>query len=400
MIAFMEGNLLICQGLFHGGISSTLTSLSSKHMNKVFIAPGRYVQGRNALSEAGALVGALGKRVMTLWDAQVKAIVGETLLASLQGAGLSVEDVLFNGDSTKAEAARVAKLIQERNVDVIMGVGGGKTLDTAKAAAAATGVKVVTCPTVASNDSPTSSFTVWYDELGNCNGFESWGTNPDLVLVDTQVIAQAPVRTFVAGMGDALSTWLEVDACSKSRSQNLAGGTATMAAKALARLCYDILMEHGLEAKRSVEKKIVTPALEKVIEANVLLSGLGFESGGCATAHMIANCLPSYPECHGLMHGHEVGFGIITQLCLDDDMPVALAHRIVDFEIAIGLPVTFADLGLAGVSRDRLARIGEICGGPGSLCENHPFPVSPDDIVDAMIAADALGEERKRLLKS
>ena len=344
------------------------------------------------------MVGALGKRVMTLWDAQVKGIVGETLLASLQSAGLSVEDVLFNGDSTKAEAARVAQLIQERKVDVIMGVGGGKTLDTAKAAAAAAGVKVVTCPTVASNDSPTSSFTVWYDEQGNCTGFESWGTNPDLVLVDTQVIAQAPVKTFVAGMGDALSTWLEAEACFKARGPNLAGGTATMAALALARLCYDILMEHGLDAKRAVEKKIVTPSLEKVVEANVLLSGLGFESGGCSTSHMVANCLPSFPECHGLMHGHEVGFGIVTQMCLDDDMAVERMHRIVDFEIAVGLPVTFADIGLPGVARERLARIGEICAGPGSLCENHPFPVCADDIVNAMIAADALGEERKRLL--
>jgi glycerol dehydrogenase len=350
------------------------------------------------LNEAGVLVGALGKRVMTLWDAQVKGIVGETLLASLQGAGLSVEDVLFNGDSTKAEAARVAQLIQERKVDVIMGVGGGKTLDTAKAAAAAAGVKVVTCPTVASNDSPTSTFTVWYDEQGNCTGFESWGTNPDLVLVDTQVIAQAPVKTFVAGMGDALSTWLEAEACFKARGPNLAGGTATMAALALARLCYDILMEHGLDAKRAVEKKIVTPSLEKVVEANVLLSGLGFESGGCSTSHMVANCLPSFPECHGLMHGHEVGFGIVTQMCLDDDMAVERMHRIVDFEIAVGLPVTFADIGLPGVTRERLARIGEICAGPGSLCENHPFPVCADDIVNAMIAADALGEERKRLL--
>lgn len=345
------------------------------------------------------MVGALGQRVMTLWDAQVKGVVGEALLASLRGAGLSVEDVAFNGDSTKAEAARVAQLIRERNVEVIMGIGGGKTLDTAKAAAAAAGVKVVTCPTVASNDSPTSSFTVWYDEQGNCTGFESWGTNPDLVLVDTQVIAQAPVRTFVAGMGDALSTWLEADACFKARGANLAGGTATMAARTLARLCYDILMEHGLEAMRAVEKQLVTPAVEKVVEANVLLSGLGFESGGCATAHMIANCLPSYPECHGLMHGHEVGFGIITQLCLDDDMPVERAHRIVDFEIAIGLPVTFAELGLSGVTRERLARIGEICAGPGSLCENHPFSITPDDIVNAMMAADALGGERQKLLR-
>jgi glycerol dehydrogenase len=369
-------------------------------MHRVFIAPRRYVQGVNALKDAGTLVGALGKRVTTLWDGQVKGIVGETLLASLRGAGLSVQDVAFAGDSTKAEAARVAQLLRESKAEVIMGVGGGKTLDTAKAAAAAAGIKVVTCPTVASNDSPTSSFTVWYDEHGNCNGFESWGVNPDLVLVDTQVIAQAPVRTFVAGMGDALATWLEAEACFKARGPNLAGGTSTLAALALARLCYDILLEHGVAAKRAVEKKIVTPAVEKVVEANVLLSGLGFESGGCATAHMVANCLPSYPECHGLMHGHEVGFGLVTQLCLDDDMPVERAQRIVDFEIAVGLPVTFADIGLPGVSRARLARIGEICAGPGSLCENHPFAVSADDIVNAMIAADALGETRKRALNS
>ena len=141
----------------------------------------------------------------------------------------------------------------------------------------------------------------------------------------------------------------------------------------------------------------MTPAVEKCIEANVLLSGLGFESCGVATAHMIANCLPSFPECHGLMHGEEVGFGIVSQLCLDEDMPVAEMHRIVDFEIAIGLPVTFAELRLAGIGRERLQKIGDICAGKGSLCENHPFTVTSASVVDAMIAADALGRERKKL---
>ncbi len=368
-------------------------------MNKVFIAPGRYVQGKGVLSQSGELVGALGKHVMVLWDAQVKGIVGETLLGSLKAAALKVEDVAFAGDSTKAEAERVAGIIRELKVEVVMGVGGGKTLDTAKAAAAYAGVKIVTCPTVASNDSPTSSYTVWYDERGNCLGFESWGVNPHLVLVDTEVIARAPVRTFVAGMGDALATSLEAEACFSVRGPNLAGGTATLAALTLAALSYDILMEHGVAAKRAVERKIVTPAVEKVIEANVLLSGLGFESGGCATAHMVANCLPSFPECHGLMHGDEVGFGLITQLCLDDDMPVERIHEIVDFEIAVGLPVTFADIGLAGVTRARLQPIGDICAGPGSLCANHPFKVTADDIVNAMIAADALGEARKSMIQ-
>jgi len=365
-------------------------------MHKVLIAPRKYVQGRNVLQDAGGLIGALGKKVMVLWDANVKDIVGETLLASLGEAKLEVVDVDFQGDSTKAEAKRVAGIISAQGADVSMGVGGGKVLDTAKAAAATTGAKVVTCPTIASNDSPTSSYTVWYDEEGNCMGFESWGVNPDLVLVDTQVIGNGPVEAFVGGMGDALGTWVEVEACFKTRGPNLAGGTATMAARAIAQLCYEVLMEHGVEAKRAVEQNLVTPAVEKVVEANVLLSGLGFESGGVATAHMVANCLPSFPECHGLMHGHEVGFGVITQLCLDDDMDVDLMHDIVDFEIAIGLPVTFADIGLEGVGRDRLKTIGDICGGEGSLCANHPFPVTSDDIVTALMAADALGSERQQ----
>jgi len=366
-------------------------------MNKVLIAPRKYVQGKNVLKEAGSLISPIGKRVMLLWDANVKSIVGETLLGSLTAADVEVVEVEFNGDSTKAEAERVAAIATESKVEVCIGVGGGKTLDTAKAAAAAAGTKTVTIPTLASTDSPTSSFTVWYDEEGNCTGFESWGVNPDLVLVDTQVIANGPVRAFVAGMGDALGTWVEAAAVFQVRGPNLAGGTSTQAGMAICRLCRDLIMEHGLEAKRAVEKNIVTPAVEKVVEANILLSGLGFESSGVATAHMVANCLPSFPECHGLMHGDEVGFGIVTQLCLDDDLAVEEMHRIVDFEIAIGLPVTFAQLGLEGISRERLKIIGDICGGPGSLCENHPFEVTSEDVVDAMIAADALGTERRKL---
>jgi glycerol dehydrogenase len=249
---------------------------------------------------------------------------------------------------------------------------------------------------MASTDAPTSSYTVWYDDKGACQGFESWGVNPDLVLVDSQVIAEAPVRSFVAGMGDALSTWVEAEVVYSTGRANLAGGRATLVAMAIARLGYDTLMAHGLEAKRAVEQKVVTPAVEKVIEANTLMSGLGFESCGVATAHMIANCLPGFPECRGLMHGEEVAFGIISQFCLDEKIATAEMHRMVDFMVAVGLPVTFAELGLAGVTRERLRAIGDVCAGPGSLCHAHPFKVTSEAVVDAMIAADALGQTTRR----
>jgi glycerol dehydrogenase len=114
---------------------------------------------------------------------------------------------------------------------------------------------------------------------------------------------------------------------------------------------------------------------------------------------MIANLLSNVPECQqkGLMHGEKVGFGIITQLCLDDEFGVNDKYTIVDFEVQLGLPVTFAELGLEGVARGQLEDIGQACAGEGSLCANHPFEVTATDVVDAMIAADALGCARQRI---
>jgi glycerol dehydrogenase len=278
-----------------------------------------------------------------------------------------------------------------------VGIGGGKVLDVAKAVAVDAQIKMVTCPTIASNDSPTSAASVWYDAEHNFIGFDCWPFNPDVVLVDTQVIAEGPIRAFVAGMGDALATWIEAAAAYKSRAPNIAGGAPTMAAMAIAELCYTTLLEHGLDANRAVQHNVVTPAVEKVVEANVLLSGLGFESGGLATAHMIANLLSNVPECKDLMHGEKVGFGIATQLCLDDETDVDEVYTVFDFQIEIGLPVTLADVNLEGVSRERLRQIGEVCAGEGSLCHNHPFEITPEGVVDAMIAADALGRQRKEL---
>jgi glycerol dehydrogenase len=176
---------------------------------------------------------------------------------------------------------------------------------------------------------------------------------------------------------------------------NIAGGISTLAAMAIAELGYEILLEHGEEAKRAVERGVLTPSVEKVIEANILHSGLGFESGGLATAHMIANCLPSFKECRHLMHGEEVGFGVISQLCLDKAVSMDEVYEAVDFEVAVGLPVTFADIGLEGITADRLQSIGDVCASEGSLCGSHCFAVTSEAVVDAMVAADALGTDRK-----
>ncbi len=364
-------------------------------MHSVLIGPRKYVQGRGALADAGMYLKVLGKRPVLLWDETVRGIIGATVLESLERAQMEPVEVEFGGECTKREVARIVKIIKDSGADISVGLGGGKTLDAAKAAGIETGIRIVTCPTIASNDSPTSAATVWYDEDGNFTHFDCWPFNPDLVLVDSLVISRAPVRTLVAGMGDALATWVEAKVALATGAGNIAGGVATLAAMAIAELGYETLMEHGIDAMRAVENDALTPSVEKVIEANILHSGLGFESGGLATAHMVANCLPSFAQCRGLMHGEEVSFGVVTQLCLDRAVAMDEVYEAVDFLVAVGLPVTFEDIGLEDVSREELKRIGDVCASAGSLCESHCFQVTGEAVVDAMVAADALGRDRK-----
>ena len=369
-------------------------------MKKTLVTPRRYIQGPGVIAELGQTVKPLGDKTLVLWDELVCGIVSQTVRESLQAASIEFAEHIFTGEATSEQRSLAAEAAKACGAQSIIAFGGGKVLDTAKGAAFDAKTAMVSCPTIASTDSPTSACSVWYDDEGNYEGFDMWPFNPDIVIVDTEVIVQAPVHTFIAGMGDALATWLEAEAVQKSRGLNFVGAHATMAALQWAELSFNTIMEYGLDALRDVSNHLVTPAVEKVVEANVLLSGVGFESVGLACAHDVGNFLSNFHECHakGLMHGHKVGFGILTQLCLDDEMEPSRKMSILDFEIALGLPVTLEDLGLGSVPIERIREIGDACAAEGSLSSNHPFPITSQSIVNAILAADALGRERKEML--
>jgi glycerol dehydrogenase len=357
--------------------------------------PGKYCQGKGLLKQAGKWVSTCGKHPLVLWEKFLQDQLGDTLRRSFAEAEIDFHETLFAGETTKAATDELVTLVRERGCDMVVGLGGGKAIDTAKAAAALSGVRCVIVPTIAASDAPTSACTVWYNDAGEFDGFDMWESNPNLVLVDTEVIAKAPVRFLVAGMGDALATWPEAHAAFQKRVVSCAGGTPTMTAMAMARLCFDTLLEYGVEAKAAVEQGVVTPALEKVVEANILLSGVGWESGGLATAHGIANSLPLIQETHGLMHGEKVSFGLMTQLCLEQDLAAQEIYKIVDFLVEVGLPVTFKDTNMQQVTKERLLDFAQQICGADSFVHNHPFTVAPGDLVDAMLAADSLGRRRQ-----
>lgn len=215
-------------------------------------------------------------------------------------------------------------------------------------------------------------------------------SNPDMVMMDTEIIAESPVRLTVAGMGDALATYFEARACQRSDAASCAGGKITGAAMALAKLCFDTLMEEGVKAKLALEADACTEAVEKVIEANTLLSGIGFESGGLAGAHAIHNGLTVLEECHHMYHGEKVAFGTITQLVLEN-IPSEELQQVIDFCIECGLPVTLEQLGAGKITEEQLMKVAEAVCAETDTLHNMPFEVTPKKVADAIKAADAYG---------
>jgi glycerol dehydrogenase len=204
-------------------------------MIKVFIAPRRYVQGVGVLKEIGKYVAPLGKRALVAWGPNVSQAFGDLISKSFAEHKVELISYVFSGECDRPQVAAGIEKVKAEGADVVVGLGGGKAIDLGKAIAMGAGVKFASVPTIASNDAPTSAATVYYTCEGDFEGWDIWPANPDLVLVDTEVIVNADARWLVSGMGDGLCTWYEAEAAFKGRRTALAGGVATMAAMNLAK---------------------------------------------------------------------------------------------------------------------------------------------------------------------
>ena len=359
-------------------------------MANTIISPNRYVQGRGELKNLPEHAKKLGKKLFVIISASGLKRVRDLLEKSFENTGMELVFEEFQGECCETEIKRLGSRFQENKCDLVVGVGGGKIHDSAKAAAYYQGAPVVIIPTIASTDAPCSALSVIYSETGVFERYLFLNSNPDLVLVDTDIIAAAPSRLLVSGMGDALATYFEARAVAASGALSCAGGKPTKGALALAKLCYETLLEDGVKAKLAVEAGACTQAVENIIEANTYLSGIGFESGGLAGAHAIHNGLTVIKDCHHLYHGEKVAFGTLTQLVLDN-AGQKLLEEVIGFCMDVGLPTTFAELGMARPDKDLLMEAAVRACSPDDTLVNMPFEVTPEMVYAAMVGADALG---------
>lgn len=362
-------------------------------MTRIVVTPGKYVQGAGEIAKLYDYTSVYGEgNVYALVSAGNLKRYRELILSSYEGKSSSLILEAFGGECSDAEIQKHIANIEGKDVGVVMGIGGGKTLDTAKAVAHELKLPVVIAPTAASTDAPTSALSVIYTEDGQFDRYLFLPSNPNVVVMDEDIIVHAPERLFIAGMGDALATYFEADATRKSNGNTIAGAKQTKTAMALAKLCFDTLMEDGVKAAAAIRHQSLTIAVSNVIEANTLLSGLGFESGGLAGAHAIHNGMTALSELHHLLHGEKVAFGTLTQMALEN-RPEEELLEVIAFCQEVGLPTTFEALGIPEVSKEDLEKVAALANAEGDTMGNMPFEVSNDAIVGAMYVVDELAKQ-------
>ena len=355
--------------------------------------PGQYIQGYGLIDRLPEIMGKYSNKMMALVADGFVDQLTEVMKSShdeINDSDRMVE--VFTGECTFAEVDRVHKLAVDNGIGVLAGVGGGKALDCAKLVADRMDIPVIIVPTIASTDAPCTGNAVVYDEAGVVVDFIKQKEHPKAVIVDTEIIAQAPIRFLVAGMGDALSTGYEANSVALSGAKTYHGGKMTETGLALARLATEIILKHGRQAKKDCEAGQVTPELEKVIEANILLSGIGFESTNIATAHSIHNALTQIPRTKKYQHGEKVAFGVLVGLHLNGADKSEM-EKVYSFSKDVGLPVTFAEIGLADTTDDELRIISEDACGEYSFIFNEPVEITVDKVQAALLAADKMGRE-------
>ena len=319
-----------------------------------FGAPRLYIQGDGALDELPGLVAQHGRCPLIVADAVVTDLLEPRLRALFKDSAPVFAD--FGGECTAVEIDRLAALTAETKADVVVGLGGGKAIDSAKGVRIARDLPIIVCPTIASNDSPTSRLAVIYTEAHAISEVRLMAANPDAVQVDTGLLARAPVRYLRAGIGDALSKVFEVAQCADSDGLNFFGGRPTRMSLGISRTCYDILREHSSAAIADVQAQRVTPAVENVVEACVLLSGLAFERGGLSIAHSLTRGFSAIPAIGNALHGDQVAVGLLVQLMLSKGQQETL-RDILGFYAEIGLPRGPSALGCRMDDYRTIARI-------------------------------------------
>jgi glycerol dehydrogenase len=359
-----------------------------------FALPKRYISESGAVSRAGEAVGEVSGRVLIIGGKTALGAAGDALTDSFGARGVEYETIVHGGYPSLRAAREFAGRAAESGAGAIVGVGGGRILDAAKAAGHFAGLPVIAVPTIAATCAAWAPTSIMYSDEGEFTEFLSYSEAPVLVVADTDVIARAPVRYMRSGAADALARWYE-------NRTNLARSNGFYLRWTLkqAELIREILRGEGLAAIDDLARGRYDPArAREVIDANILLTGFFVSprnteepfTGGFA--HPLYHTFSILHDLHGTLHGEQIAFFLIAAGVIENVPDDELNERLSIFS-ALRQPLTLEAIGLKDGADEKL-RIGiQAFLSASAAYGRRAADISEEQIYDAIIKADGLGRK-------
>lgn len=355
-------------------------------LSALTVAPLRVLRGSAALMQAGVAIARLGNRPLVVGGDRTLGMTQPQWQPVLEQQQLQVEMASYSPDCSETSLESLQQAVNTHQADLIIGIGGGKALDTAKLLAHRAQLPVVTVPTSAATCAAWTALSNIYSHEGAFLYDVSLNKCPDLLVLDYSLIQTAPQRTLVAGIGDALAKWYEASVSSGHSEQTL-----IIAAVQQARVLRDILFQKSAAALKEPGGE----AWREVVDATILLAGVigGLGGAQCRTvaAHAVHNGLTHILASHEALHGEKVAYGILVQLRLEEmlqgnQLAASARQQLLKFYTQIGIPQTLGDLGLGNITLSELRQAAEITCSPNSDIHRLPFKVVPEQIMAAMVS--------------
>ena len=366
-------------------VSEKLPTSSNVPFLSLEIAPKKVIRGSDILQQAVVHISNLGVRPLLVSGKSSFSKVEPYIEPLLKASSLHTARGKYTPDCSESSLKALHRKAKEHKADVIIGVGGGKALDTAKLLAHQLKLPVVTIPTSAATCAAWTALSNVYSDEGAFLYDVPLNNCPDLLLLDYELIKTAPQHTLVAGIGDAIAKWYEASVSSGQSEE-----TMVIAAVQQARVLRDILFQKSVEALKNPG----SPVWKQVVDATVLLAGVigGIGGAQCRTvaAHAVHNGLTHL--CAGKsIHGEKVAYGILVQLRLEEmlqgnQLAASARQQLLKFYQDIGLPQNLNHLNLENITLAQLQNAVEITLQEKSDIHRLPFTVSPEQLMAAMVS--------------
>ena len=354
------------------------------------LAPRRYLKIRGGISHLPDLLTPYGTRLFFLFDPLIHHRYGASFISPFHTSGWHVREGCLQRECCEEEGRHHIDALEKSPPDLVVGIGGGKTLDLAKWIAARLGIPFVALPTSAATCAATTSVTVLYSPSGSYLQTVTT-TPPILTLIDPTVQLSQPPRLLAAGMADAIAKWIEARGKRKIHHKRI----FPAAALSLARLSYEFLTREGTRGLEDLKKGQWTPVLSEITDINLLITGListlGGESVRVSAAHAFQDAFCGLGTKRDTLHGEWVAFGILVQLVLEKNPPSLVRRHLALFR-RWEMPMSLEALGIQRDDSVIEAGVRRMMA-PESPLHNLMIPVRADDVYAAIDEADRLSKE-------